>query len=212
MFQMISQGGPMTGLLVVTGLAVLAVFLERLLHLHRAQIRPDDFLRGIVNVMKRRNITEAVTLCDDTPGPVARVVRAALLHHDEGRDRIEAAMQEEGLREIPRLESRLGILALLARIAPMMGLAGTALGMMETLSAVQSGAPLIHAGDVAGGLWQALIATVTGLVVAILAHAGHSFLTYRVDGIVLDMERSAGEMLNLLARPAATPPVAGGAR
>lgn len=196
----LSQGGPMMGLIATAGVVALTVFLERLFHFHRAQIRPDDFLKGMFNVLRRRNTIEAVSICDETAGPVARLVRAAVLHFDEEPDVVRKAMEEEGQREIARLEHRLSTLAMLGRLAPVMGLAGTAMGLMQALMVMQQKAPLVFSGDLSAGLWQALSTTAAGLVLCILCNAGYYLLLTRLDSLLLDMERATGEVEHFLAR------------
>jgi len=199
MFELVQMGGPAMWLILVCSVFGTVVFLERFFHLHRAQIRAEDFLRGIFNILKQKNIVEAVSICEETPGPVARIVRAAILHPEEGPEKIRRAIEDTGLAEVPRLERNLGLLATIAQIAPLIGLLGTVLGMMQILLAFQQKAPLIQSGDLAGGLWQALISTAGGLLIAILAYAGYNFLVTRIEAIVLDMERSSATVMTFLA-------------
>lgn len=189
---------------VIMGAAFIGgvIFLERLFHLHRAQINADDFLEGIYNVLRRRNVVEAVSICEETPGPVAHIMRAAILQGDMEREQIRHAIEEAGLREVPRLERNIALLATMTQLTPMLGLLGTLLGMMETLWTIQQSAPLIHAGDLADGLWQALSTTVAGLAVAIPLYAGYNFLLHRLETILLDMERASVDILNFLSKPA----------
>lgn len=198
MFVLIDKGGPMMWLILASSVLALSVFLAKLYDLHRSQIKWADFLKGIYNILNRRNIVEAVSICEDTPGPVASIIRAAILHHDEDRESIRRAIEEAGLAEIPRLERNLTLLATLAQVTPLMGLLGTVLGMMQVLLGIQQKAPLVHSGDLMGGLWQALIATAAGLAVAIPVYAAHNFLVSRVESVVLDMERASSEILAYL--------------
>ena len=190
----------MMWMILLASITAATIFLERAYQLHRAQIRPEDFLKGIFNIVRRGNIIEAVAICEDTAGPVARIVRAALLHHDEDRETIRQAVIEAGKAEIPRLERRLYSLAVIARLTPMLGLLGTAIGLIEGLMVLQQKAPLIHAGDLSASLWQALLTTAAGLAVAIPCYACYNFLVTRVESILLDMEQAAGEVLTQLAR------------
>lgn len=199
MLELVQMGGPVMWLLLVCSLMAGIIFLERLLHLHRAQIAPDAFLKGIFNILRRNNVVEAVSICEETPGPVAHLVRAAVLRHDEPPEAIALAIQASGLEEVPRLERNLNMLLTLAQIAPLIGLLGTVLGMAKTLIQIEQRAPLVHAGDISGGLWQALITTAAGLAVAIPTYAAYNFLVGRVEAVVLDMERAAGEILVFLA-------------
>lgn len=198
MFELMQRGGPMIWLIVASSIIGAVVFLKKLLDLHRAQIRAGDFLQGIFNILNRKNIVEAVSICEDTPGPVAGIARAAILHHDEPAEGIRRAIEEAGLAEIPRLERHVNLLATLAQITPLMGLLGTVLGMMQALLVMTQKAPLVQSGDLMGGMWQALISTAAGLAVAIPAYAGYNFLVSRVESIVLDMEMASAEILAFL--------------
>ncbi|MBI2437880.1 MAG: MotA/TolQ/ExbB proton channel family protein [Lentisphaerae bacterium] len=198
MFMLMQQGGVITWLLLAGGAIALVVFLERFFHVHRAKIKTDDFIKGICNILRRGNIAEAVSICDDTPGPTAYIVRAAILHHDQGRELITRAIDAAALTEIARMEKNLGVLATIAQIAPLMGVLGTVLGMIQTLVVIQQRAPLVQIGDVAAGLWPALLTTAVGLVVAMFSYGGYNLLVSKVDAIVLDMERAAGEILGFL--------------
>ena len=202
MLELILQGGLIMWVILGAGLIAAMIFLERLFHLHRAQINAADFLEGIYNVLRRRNVVEAVSICEETPGPVAHIMRAGILQGDAEREEIQQAIEGAGLTEIPRLERHLSMLATLAQMTPLLGLLGTVLGMMEFLWVIHQKAPLVYAGDLAGGMWQALITTAVGLAVAIPAYAGYNFLLHRVESIVLDMERSSVDILNFLSKPA----------
>lgn len=205
MLELIHKGGPVMWLIFAASFLGVAVFLAKLYDLHRAQIRSSDFLKGIYNILNRHNIVEAVSICEETPGPVAGIVRAAILRHDEERPVIAQAIEEAGLAEVPRLERNLTVLATLAQITPLLGLLGTVLGMIQVLRIIEQKAPLVHAGDVLGGLWQALLTAAAGLAVAIPAYAGYNLLVSRVESIVLDMERAAVDILAYLTSPARRP-------
>lgn len=207
MFTFIQQGGLVMWVILAGGTVALAVFLERFFHVHRAKIKTADFLKGICNILRRGNVNEAVSICDDTPGPAAHIVRAAILHYDQNREVISQAIDDAALTEIARMERRFGILATIAQIAPLMGVLGTVLGMIQTVLTIQQKAPLVQIGDLAAGLWQALLTTAAGLVVAMFSYIGYNLLVSKVDVIALDMEWAAGEILAFFAGfglPAAT--------
>ena len=198
MLNLMGNGGPVIWLLLACGLFAALVFLERIFNLHRAQIAADDFLKGIYTILSRDNPVEAATICEETPGPVARLALAAVLHHDDAPENIGRAIEDAGLEEIPRMERGLGWLATLARITPLIGLLGTVQGMMEMLLAANRNAPLVQSADLTGGLWTALSATALSLAIAILAYAGYNLLVSRVESILLDMERSASALMNFM--------------
>jgi biopolymer transport protein ExbB len=192
------NGGPVIWLLLMCGFLAFLVFAERIFNLHRAQIAADDFLKGVYNILNRDNTVEAAAICEEAPGPVARLALAAVLHHDDTLENIGRAIETAGLEEIPRMERGLGWLATLARITPLIGLLGTVQGMMRMLQAANQNAPLVQSADLTGGLWLALQATALSFIVAILAYAGYNFLVSRVESILLDMERSASALMNFM--------------
>jgi biopolymer transport protein ExbB len=194
----LANGGPMIWLILVTGAVALAVFVERVLHCHRAQINSAEFLNGVRNVLKRDNVVEAISICDATHGPVARLVKTAILNRDKGRDRVREAVEEAGLAEVPLLEERLNLIATIAQIAPLLGLLGTILGFMDIFGQLQEAGLYAHFELLAHGIWKALICAGAGIAVAIPAYAGYNYLVSRINKIVLDMERAASEIVNIV--------------
>jgi biopolymer transport protein ExbB len=195
----LNQGGPVVLLLLLMAAVGLAVFLERALHLHRAQINAVEFLNGIRNVLRRANVMEAIAICDATPGPVPRVVKAAILARDLGRDRVREAVQEAGVIEIPLLERRLHFLATLCQVTPLVGLLGTVLGFMDVFAELERQGLYAHVNQLSGGIWQAMISMGLGLGIAIPLYAGHNYLVSRVCALATDMERAAMEIIHIVA-------------
>jgi biopolymer transport protein ExbB len=189
------HGGLMATAIVVVGLYALVIFLKQFFHLHRAQIKTSDFLEGIFLILRKGNTVEAISQCEDTPGPVAQMVRAAILAYQRDPGRTRQAMEESALIEIPRLERNVSLLLTLSHAAPVLGLLGTVVGMIELLQAVVLQAPVVMASDLAQGLMRALWSTAAGLAVAVPAYIGHNILVSRVEAIVLDMERAFYELL-----------------
>jgi biopolymer transport protein ExbB len=194
----LTNGGSMIWLILIAGAVALAVFIERVLHCHRAQINSAEFLNGVRNVLKRDNVVEAISICDATPGPVARLVKTAILNRDKDRDRLRETVEEAGLAEVPLLEERLNLLATIAQIAPLLGLLGTIVGFMEIFSQLQAAGLYAHFEMLARGIWKALICAGAGIAVAIPAHAGYNYLVSRINKIVQDMERAASEIVNIV--------------
>ncbi len=191
-----ARGGPMMWVLLAMGLIGVVLFVERTLYLHRGQIRSTAFVNGIKNILAKRRIVEALTVCEETPGPVAAVVKAALLHADDEADRMRFHVQEAAVIELPALERRLGAIAAIAQVAPLVGLLGTVLGMTTTFLAFER--DYATASVLANGMWQALLATGGSLMLAIPAHLAYHFLTGRVRAIVRDVEWAGNEIMRYL--------------
>jgi biopolymer transport protein ExbB len=201
---LLSNGGPVLWLILLASAVAIVVFVERFLHCHRAQINSMEFLNGVRTVLKRNNVVEALSICDATPGPVARLVKTAILNRDNGRERVREALEEAGLAEVPRLEEKLNLLATIAQLAPLLGLLGTVLGFIQSFMAMQQQGLHADIGKLSTGVWQALICAAAGLAVAIPAHAGYNYLVSRVNSIVLDMERAASEIVNIVTETLGT--------
>ena len=188
-------------LILLAAAIALATFIERVLYCHQSQINSAEFLNGVRTVLKRDNVVEAIAICDATPSPVARIVKTAILNRDRGRDRVREAVEEAGLTEVPRLEEKLNLLATIAQIAPLLGLLGTILGFIEMFRRLQSVGLYAHISgehSLAEGIWTALICAAAGIAVAIPVHAGYNYLVSRINKIVLDMERAAAEIVNIV--------------
>lgn len=184
--------------LVLMAAIVVVLFIERTLFLHRAQIRSKPFVDGIKNTLERRRLIEALTLCEETPGPVAAVVKAALLNAAQSAEKMRFAAQEAAVVELPSLERRLGALAAVAQIAPLVGLLATLLGMITTFHAFMQGGQYATAQALANGMWQALVGTAGSLIVAIPAQLGWHFLNGRVRSLVRDVEWAGNEIMQYL--------------
>jgi biopolymer transport protein ExbB len=160
-------------------------------------------MEDIANILRRNRIVEAVELCDKTPGPIPHILKAGIMKHDRPRQEIREAIEDAGLHEIPRLEKNVAVLATIAHIAPLLGLLGTVTGMVRCFQTIQEKSTTLHPvspGDLAGGIWEALITTVAGLTVGIPTLVAYNYFVNRVNGFVLDMESSATDLINILTQ------------
>lgn len=193
-----AKGGPITICVLVLGFVALVLIIERIFHYHRAHIDVPEFMRGVCNVLKRGNVAEAVSICDDTPGPVAHVLRAVMLGCDGDREKMERAALEAGYAELPRLEHHVKALGTVALLAPLLGLLGTVVGMITLFRHIQEGGVYVETKTLAEGIWQALLSTAAGLTVAIVAHGFHNHFVSRTEQFVIEMEKAAAEMVHFL--------------
>ena len=180
---MIVSGGPVMWLIVLCSLLALYIFIGKWFQFHRAQVNVQELISGLVNVLRRDGMIEAITLCDNTPGPVARILTAAIQAY-------------AALVELPRLESRMNILATISKVAPMLGLLGTVVGMAETFIAMQMKQGIsLTLGDLSGGISIALTTTAAGLCVAIPCLIAYNYLVSRVEAFCVDMEKASSEII-----------------
>ena len=182
----ISQGGPVMYPLLFISLLGFILFIERSLFLHKGQIGTQDFLSGIKNLVRKKRLVEALTLCEDTPGPMARIMKSALLNYGESRETIRSAIQSAAIVEIPTLERRIGTIAALARVAPLLGFLGTLIAALQALYLLESFNG--DSGVLSRLLAEALITSASGLAISVMAMLAYHFLSGRVRALVHDFE------------------------
>lgn len=190
------QGGPLMYPLLFVSLLGFVIFIERTLFLHKGQIGTEDFLGGIKNLVRKRRLVEALALCEDTPGPLARIVKSALLHFGESKEEIRLSIQGAAIVEIPELERRIGTLATLARVAPLLGFLGTLISVLKALYFLE--AANADSGAFSRLLAEALITSASGLAIGVMAVLAHHFLMGRVRALVHDFELVGHEIYEFL--------------
>ncbi len=191
--EFLQKGGPLLWLLVIASIIAVAVFLERAFYLHRVSVRVGEILRGLANLVRIGNYAEAITECAATPGPVGRVLHAVMLKHDRDRAELKDIAQDAGQLEVPRLERNLGMLVTVVYAAPLLGLLGTVIGLIQAFTAISAQGGYATAAEIAGGVYQSLLTTAAGLAVAVPALLAYQYLSSRVNEIVHDMERAGIE-------------------
>ncbi len=202
MWDLIQKGGPVMYLIMILSVISLGIIIERMYSLNRARIDSQKFMDDIINSLKHNKIIESIEMCNRTPGPIAHIIKAGILKHDRSRPEIKEAIDEAAQLEIPRMEKHLPILATIAHIAPLLGLLGTVSGMIKAFQVIQNKAATmtpVNPGDLAAGIWESLLATLAGLLVAIPTYVAYNYLVNHVDSLAYDMERSATDLVNILS-------------
>ena len=195
------SGGPVFWILMVMALASVVVFLERFFELRRAKIDYQDFIKGVVNILDRGHADEALAICDDTSVPVSNVVATAIRHRSGGERILREAVDSQGRAEAGRLERRLASLAIIGQIAPLVGLLGTFVGFIRTVSVSQSAA-LVSRPELFAAASEALVSAALGLFVAIPVAVMYGILRVRMDRLVVELEAAASQIVGYLATAA----------
>ena len=186
----------MVWLLLAASALGVVVFVERRLTYHRVQINTTALLGGLKNVLSQNNLVEAIGICDATSSPTARVVKTVLENHQLAREEVKEILEQQGSEEVARLEQRLGVLATLSQVAPLLGLLGAVLGFMETGETVIT--------DHHAHFAKAMMPLALGLAVGVPCFVGYNHLVAVVGSIVIDMEKAglrALRMVSELERP-----------
>ncbi|RJO64084.1 MAG: MotA/TolQ/ExbB proton channel family protein [Candidatus Omnitrophota bacterium] len=201
-FQIFIAGGPVMWPILLCSIFALAIIIEKIWHLRRVKIDTKQLLDNILEKMKRHQVKEALESCDSTTNPISRILKAGILKYDRSRQQIKEAIEDAALFEVPRLEKNLTALATIAHISPLLGLLGTVTGMVRCFQTIQMKATTFHPvapGDLAGGIWEALLTTVAGLIVAIPTFVAYNYLVSRTNNFILEMEKASTELVNFLS-------------
>ncbi len=196
----IFRGGILMWPIMVCSIVALAISIERFIVLRRASIDTREFMDNMRAALRQNRLDDAVDMCDETDAPVARIMKAGILKANRSKTDIREAIDDAGHLEIPRLERYMTGLATCATIAPLLGLLGTVQGMIKAFYQIQNKQGQVNPSDLAEGISNALLTTAAGLSVAIPTLVIYNYLVSRVDNMVLEMEISSSELVELLTR------------
>lgn len=196
---LIERGGPLVWVLLGLAFIGTVCVIERLFFFHRARINVGDLLVGLAHHIRRRSFAEALHEAARAPGPVARVAHAALLRYYLPRQDLRDVVQEAGQLEVPRIENNIRAILGIALLAPLVGMLGTMLGMVETFQRISEQGGFSGPGELSGGVFTALITSVVGLTVAVPMYLFYLYFLGRAKRLVHRIERAGIEMLNLIS-------------
>lgn len=203
LWTMAKYGGPiMIVLALILALAVY-MFIERLITLKQASKEDSSFMNRIKDYIYDGKIDAARKLCRDTDNPTARMVDKGISRLGRPMNDVLVAIENVGNLEIANLEKGLVIMASIAGGAPMLGFLGTVTGMVTTFYNMSlNNTGTIQLQDLSQGMYQAMVTTIAGLIVGIIAYFGYNYLVSRVDSVVRKLEARTMEFLDLLNEPA----------
>lgn len=188
-------GGPMMVPLAALAFAGSLIFVERLLYLHKGQIRAREFVSGIKTALKNRRMLEALTICDESYGPIPRIVKTALLNSEQPRDVMSQSVAVASQNEFALIERRVASVALIAKIAPLLGLMGTVIALLQIFYTMSHSGSYATVSQFTAYVYAALLSTAFGLLISIFGWLGYSFLNSRVRALAHDIDFSANEIM-----------------
>ena len=201
LIDMAAKGGWLMIVLVILSLIAIYLFGKKLWMINHAAKVDKDFMMDIRDYIHDGKLKSAQTLCSKSDTPVARMVEAGIAHIGRPLSDIQAAVENVGNVEVARLEKGLPYLATIAGGAPMIGFLGTVIGMVQAFFNMSQAGNNIDITLLSSGIYTAMITTVGGLIVGILAYFGYNFLSAHVSDIVFKMESSTIEFMDLLNEP-----------
>jgi len=196
-FELIKAGGWVMWPLILCSIAALAIIGERLWTLQKKSVIPPELLNQVRQWLEQKEIDESRLTLLRQSSPLGRILAAGVVNRQHDHDVIKEAIEDAGRHVVPELERYLNTLGTIAAISPFLGLLGTVLGMIQMFAGIGSrglGDPSI----VAGGISQALVATASGLAVAIPSLMAYRYLRGRVDMLLVEMEQEALKLVEIL--------------
>ncbi|MFQ5881966.1 MAG: MotA/TolQ/ExbB proton channel family protein [Candidatus Methylomirabilales bacterium] len=195
---LLERGGILMVPLLLFSVISLWIFLERFYHLKRADGKAEYLFKTVRDLVLRRDWEGAVRRTRECPGPVAAVFRELLEQRLKGKPDLEELAAIEGRKELKRLTVRLPLLNLIAGLAPLIGLLGTVMGMVKAFQKVATAQGAVNPSLLASGIWEALLTTVAGLMVAIPAFIFHHYLDEKVKEYAFQMNHYGTLLIRLL--------------
>ncbi len=195
---MFLKGGLIMWPILLCSILGLGVIIDRYIVLRKAKINIPAFMVRIRGLLKKKDVSGAVSYCLEEKSPVANIIRKGLKKYKLGHERVKEAIENAGTQEVAKLEKGLSILATVAGIAPLLGFLGTVTGMISAFMRIQDLAGAANPGDLAGGIWEALITTAFGLMVGIPALAFYNYFLNKVKKLVGDMETVANDVVDVI--------------
>lgn len=200
-FDLAIQGGFIMIPIFVLSVIAIYFFFERLAIINKANQNPDPFMNRVKELVLRGDINGAKMLCAQQDSPVARMIQKGLSRIGSPLKNIEASIENVGKLEIFKLEKNLSSLATIAGVAPMLGFLGTVIGMVQAFIAIAQEEGSVSPKLLSSGIYTAMITTVAGLIVGIMAYLAYNFLVTRLQKVVHKMEYTSIEFIDLLQEP-----------
>ncbi len=197
-FSILIKGGWLMIPIVICSFIGAGIIVERWLTLRKARVNTGTLMNRVRQSLRGGEVGRAIDICDETPGPVARMLKEGVLRAGAGRELIRETVESAGKAELYKLERGLDSLATVAGVAPLLGFLGTVTGMIRAFMDIQTLGGQVNANVLAGGIWEALMTTAAGLTVGIPALIFYNWLVGQVRHFVFEMEHSSMELLDLL--------------
>ncbi|GAB1445263.1 MAG: MotA/TolQ/ExbB proton channel family protein [Cyclobacteriaceae bacterium] len=200
-WELAKEGGLMMIPIVLSSFVAIYIFVERMLTINKANKSPDAFIIKIKELVLKGDINGAKMVCAQFDSPIARMIEKGISRIGSPLKNIEASIENVAKIELFKLEKNLSILATVSGAAPMMGFLGTVIGMVQAFIAIAQEEGSVSPKLLSSGIYTAMVTTVAGLMVGIVAYLGYNYLVTRVSKVVHKMEYSSVDFIDLLQEP-----------
>ena len=201
LWELTLQGGPVMIPIAILSVIAVYIFIERYLAIKKASKEDENFMNKIRDFIYESKLDAAKALCSSNQSPIARMIEKGISRIGKPLRDIGTAIETVGKLEVYKLESNLATLATIAGAAPMLGFLGTVTGMILTFHEMYISGNNVEISQLSGGIMQAMVTTVAGLIVGIVAYIGYNMLVARVEKVINKMEARTVEFLDLLDEP-----------
>ena len=202
LWEMTVNGGWIMLILGIFSMVAVYIFIERFININRAAKNDDGFMESIRNSMKEGNLAEAKELCKQTDTPLSRMIEKGISRIGKPLNDIQTAVENVGNLEVSRLEKGVALLAMISGAGPMLGFLGTVIGMIRAFFQMASAGNNIDLATLSEGIYQAMVTTVGGLIVGIIAFIFYNILVAQIDKVVNMLEAKSIEFMDVLNEPA----------
>ncbi len=196
--ELAEKGGWIMIVLAVMSVLAIYIFVERFIAIKRAERDDPMFMDRIRDYIKNSDVKSAVNFCRVTNTPAARMIERGISRMGRPAADVQSAIENTGNLEVALLEKRLPVLATIAGGAPMLGFLGTVIGMVEAFWQMSNAGNNIDITMLSNGIYQAMVTTVGGLIVGIIALFAYNYLVAKVDGVVNQIEQKSLAFMDLL--------------
>jgi len=200
-FEILSQGGLLMIPLFILSILAIYVISERWRTLENSRMDINQMLNNIETLLKSGSQHRAIQYCEEFDKPLARILKAGIRKLGRPILDIENTIKNAGKKEIFNLEKRMNWLATIAGVAPLIGFTGTVTGMIRAFMDIQSLQGNVNPSVLAGGIWEALITTATGLIVGIIAYGFYNYLLGKINRMIFELENASADFIDLLQTP-----------
>ncbi len=202
-FTLALKGGVVMIPLVILSIIAIYIFIERYMAISKASREEYNFMNNIRDFIHEGRIDSAKSLCRNNNSPLSRMIAKGIVRIGRPLNDINAAIENVGKLEVSKLEKNIAFLSTVAGAAPMLGFLGTVMGMVRAFYNMAMAGNNVDIALLAGGIYEAMITTITGLVVGIIGYICYNILVARIEKVIFMLEARATEFMDLLHEPAA---------
>jgi biopolymer transport protein ExbB len=199
--EILAQGGFLMFPLAILSILAIYVIAERWRTLENSKMDINQTLNTIETLLKSGSQQRAIQYCEEYQKPLARILKSGIRKLGRPIRDIEETIKNAGKKEVFMLEKRMNWLATIAGVAPLIGFTGTVTGMIRAFMDIQSLQGNVNPSVLAGGIWEALITTATGLIVGIIAYGFYNYLHGKINRMIFELETASADFIDLLQAP-----------